>query len=216
MEPHVCPECQKVFGWGRDADSAMVERQGEQWLSCAENAHWKLAFHMAEQHPTAGFLCPRRAETVMTMVSRDGRDWWDQRDGHKACSYCGSLSPEEFFAAVKAGHAVVPTDKNYKAYVDLPNPQVGQTIEIGSESGPAFRDGKQTRDDLTDEEKRTGKYRRVIMGKASATISAKFYFQHLSDQERDRFIELLNAKKMKLAMPGHFYVTPFFAKRRSE
>lgn len=40
----------------------------------------------------------------------------------------------------------------------------------------------------------------------------KFYFQHLSDAQRTRFVELLNAKKIGLEYPGHFYVTPFFCR----
>lgn len=43
--------------------------------------------------------------------------------------------------------------------------------------------------------------------------SGKFYFQHLSEAGRNRFVELVNSKKMKLAHPGHFYVLPFFCRR---
>lgn len=38
----------------------------------------------------------------------------------------------------------------------------------------------------------------------------KFYFQHLSEEEKNRFIELYNNKTMKLGFPGHFYSRPFF------
>jgi len=40
--------------------------------------------------------------------------------------------------------------------------------------------------------------------------AGKFYFQHLDEAGRARFIELANAKTMKLGMPGHFYVLPYF------
>lgn len=40
----------------------------------------------------------------------------------------------------------------------------------------------------------------------------KFYFQHLDDAGRSRFIEMLDAKSMTVGCPGHFYVLPFFAK----
>lgn len=108
-----------------------------------------------------GFSCPRRDEAFNAVSAYPTEDQWYNRGGRKTCSYCGSLSPDEFFAAVEAGTEITPTDKNYKAYV-------------GSE---------------------------------------KFYFQHLSVEERKRFIELLNAKKMKLAYPGHFYRMPFFCQR---
>lgn len=210
-EPHKCPECARIFNWGKDDDSAIVENQGEQWLSCRENAHWKLTFHMRAEHPDAGFLCPQRGESA---VSREERDWWNERDGHKACSYCGSLSPDEFFAAVEAGAEIGPTDKNYKAYVLLPNPKEGQQVEYGRSSGPAYnRDGKPSKPDLTEEEKLAGRYDRPLIGAAGPTVTAKFYFQHLSDDEKTRFVDLLNAKKMKLAFPGHFYRMPFFCAR---
>lgn len=41
----------------------------------------------------------------------------------------------------------------------------------------------------------------------------KFYFQHLSVDQRKRFVELVNEKKIKLSYPGHFYVPPFFMSR---
>lgn len=205
-EPHICPVCARAFAWGLDADSRSVEAKGEQWLSCRENAHWKLNFHMQDEHPDAGFLCPRRGESAPAR----GKDWWGERDGHKACSYCGSISSDELFAAIEAGHQLGPTDKSYKVYVDLPNPNAGQTVEIGSESGPAYRDDKPTRDDLTYAEKLLGRYERKIVGTAGPTVHAKFYFQHLNDAERQRFLDLLNAKKINIGVPGRFYRLPFF------
>jgi hypothetical protein len=40
----------------------------------------------------------------------------------------------------------------------------------------------------------------------------KFYFQHLSDDGKTRFIALYNERKMKLGYPGHFYTKPYFAR----
>lgn len=42
--------------------------------------------------------------------------------------------------------------------------------------------------------------------------AGKFYFQHLSDEEQTRFIELINTKAMNIGFPGHFYVLPYFAR----
>jgi hypothetical protein len=42
---------------------------------------------------------------------------------------------------------------------------------------------------------------------------AKFYFQHLSVEQRKRFVELLNEAKLSIAYPGRFYVLPFFIQR---
>jgi len=161
---------------------------------------------------TEGFECPRRAE-IPHFTHRQippPPDRW-QADG--TCSWCGSISPANFFEAIEAGCEIAPTDKNYKAYVRLANPDVGKIVETGSESGPAFDiDGRPTRDDLTDQEKAEGRYRRTFHSPAEPHIRAKFYFQHLSKADRARFIELHNADKMTLAFPGHFYARPFFCR----
>lgn len=39
---------------------------------------------------------------------------------------------------------------------------------------------------------------------------AKFYFQHFSEDQKHKFIELLNAKRIKFSYPGYFYRLPFF------
>jgi hypothetical protein len=41
----------------------------------------------------------------------------------------------------------------------------------------------------------------------------KFYFQHFDKPQCLKFIELYNAKTLKLGFPGHFYVSPFFMSR---
>ena len=43
----------------------------------------------------------------------------------------------------------------------------------------------------------------------------KFYFQHLSIEQRTMFLELYNSKKMKLGYPGFFYTKPYFASKVS-
>lgn len=40
--------------------------------------------------------------------------------------------------------------------------------------------------------------------------STKFYFQHLSEDERKRFTDLYNSGKIKVHFPGYFYTKPFF------
>lgn len=65
------------------------------------------------------FFCPRAIENGGGPDSpfhapMNGEATW--RDD-ATCSYCGSMKPEAFFRAVEAGSTVVPTDKNYKAYV---------------------------------------------------------------------------------------------------
>ena len=147
-----CPICQEVFR--RDGTGETLEEK---------NAYWALKAHMTAAHDDAMFWCPRQAESRLTTPGSKGAFW--KTDG--TCSYCGSLSPDQFFAAIEAGAEVGPTDKNYKAYV--------------SGEGTPRTDG-----------------------------AAKFYYQHLDQAGRNRFIDLFNAKKMKIGEPGYFYVTPFF------
>lgn len=52
----------------------------------------------------------------------------------------------------------------------------------------------------------TDKNYKVYVG----TASQKFYFQHLSTAQKQQFVDYLNAKAIKLATPGYFYVRPFF------
>jgi len=45
-------------------------------------------------------------------------DEFSDRHGEGAsCSYCGSISPDDLFAAIDSGAELGPTDKNYKVYV---------------------------------------------------------------------------------------------------
>lgn len=44
----------------------------------------------------------------------------------------------------------------------------------------------------------------------AAAPGIKFYFQHLDEAGCDKFIELYNAKRMRIGYPGHFYVRPYF------
>lgn len=39
---------------------------------------------------------------------------------------------------------------------------------------------------------------------------AKFYFEHLTIDQRKHFVDLLNMKIVKFREPGYFYVKPFF------
>lgn len=103
---------------------------------------------------TEQFICPRSNEGPSV---NGGKAEWRPNDG--CCSYCGSMSEANFFAAIENGAELGPTDKSYKVYVG----------------------GR-----------------------------GKFYFQHLSDEGKQRFIDLWNKNGLKISAPGHFYVTPFF------
>lgn len=220
--PHTCPVCSHVFHWGADEDSAIVDRQGGNWKSCRENAHWKLTFHMREAHADQLMHCPRRGESAIGFSEEGDADYWHVRDHHRVCSYCGSMHPDEFFSAVEAGHKIGPTDKGYKAYVDLPHPDAeGERIVCSANfehTGPGWI--KVTKENEAELVRKYGSSAMIgdhaaenwiQIGKNGPTIHAKFYFQHLDPEQQKRFIELHNAKRMNLGYPGHFYARPYFA-----
>lgn len=140
--------------------------------------------------------CPRRVEAPfqLTGIGPDGKDTLGKDD---TCSYCGSLNPATFMARLEIGDIELgPTDKNYKVYVK-------------NHGGATF---KQTYRDCPtiDTCKGPGTCTHWVTREVEET---KFYFQHLSVDQKKRFVELLNEKKLKIGMPGHFYTSPFFISR---
>jgi hypothetical protein len=172
---------------------------------------------MAEAFGPDEFLCPRREENPF--IRPGGVDKWMMRDGYRHCSYCGSLHHEHLFEAIEAGAKVTPTDKNYKIYVDVPDPRAGELKVTGmTNSEPTYRQDewvKVTEENLPEliadgwGDNNLGSW--MMKTPRGSTIHDKFYFQHLSGAEQDKFIDLLNGKKINLAYPGHFYVLPYFA-----
>lgn len=103
-----------------------------------------------------------------------------------SCNFCGSLHPDTFMEWIEAGGEVTPTDKSYKAYIKcpLPNERYGEVTEDVTEGGGHIT---------------------TVYGR-----EAKFYYQHLSDEQKKRFVDLYNSRTMKVGYPGRFYVSPFF------
>jgi hypothetical protein len=166
------------------------------------------------------------------------RDRKDPYHISPTCSYCGSISQEAFLAAVEAGLKVTPTDKNYKMYVEIPNDTPDALRIVGGSNGkenPIGSFGKSAtycklEKDMTKKEfklaknqgwlvearKKDGhdKTNWICFGPAGAKKHGKFYFYHLDDEGKKRFIELHNNRTMNLAYPGYLYQKPFFAERK--
>lgn len=134
------------------------------------------------------------------------------------CTFCGSLNPETFMKRLEAGDIEVgPTDKNYKVYVRnaggegfkqtfrdcYEKDEQGQMVFVISPQGN--REAKKKSPPCTGPDDCQHWVTRD-------TSQTKFYFYHLSDEQQARFVELLNAKKMKIGYPGHFYRLPYFCK----
>lgn len=129
--------------------------------------------------------CPRGAEN-----SDDGRAVWT---GDSNCSYCGSLHPDVFMERIEAGTVkLCPTDKSYKVYVHAEPDSAGFFQTFRGPDDPGGDDPSKW------------------VWTTRETNQTKFYFQHLSVDQRKRFVELLNEKKLKLDVPGYFYRLPFF------
>ncbi len=161
--------------------------------------------------------CPRRSEDWRPLP--DGQaDTWRRRgraDQPRTCSYCGSLHPGDFLDLALAGAQLGPTDKDYKVYVDWPDPDAGVPWIYASAN---FEKTDPDWLKVTDENVATlpgdghpivGHY--VCIEPKSATQHGKFYFPHLDEAQKRQFVELLNAKRLTIGSPGHFYRLPFFA-----
>lgn len=134
--------------------------------------------------------CPRRILEAPLDKKGELLDGWDLAG---ECSYCGSVSPGVLFARLNAGNVIVtPTDKNYKIYLDA------------TPGSPLFRRQFRTDNDSS------GDPTKWVWGSAEVP-TVKFYFQHLTLEQREQFIALYNDKKMQMAYPHQFYVTPYFA-----
>lgn len=58
--------------------------------------------------------CPRRAEHPTGPLNEPNA--LDEFGAH-GCTFCGSISPAQFFELAEQGAVITPTDKTYKVYV---------------------------------------------------------------------------------------------------
>lgn len=158
--------------------------------------------------------CPRRAEGPPGAYP--GTDLWEYGHGLitderlLTCSFCGSVQPEEFLAKVKEGWIVGPTDKSYKAYLSRPLTEEEQAAHKAKWLTGWQAQG--VRDHGHSEAEVEETYENVVLPTAQGREVGKFYFQHLSPEQRTEFVALYNDKTMKLGYPGHFYSRPFFVR----
>lgn len=117
---------------------------------------------------------------------REGMDTWvdtpfvSENRVAPVCSFCGSLHPGKFLELAARGWRVEPTDKPYKAYLH---------------------------------EVHFGPMKTAVPGESLPPVSsktAKFYYQHFTQEQKRNFISLYNEGTLALTAPGHFYVLPFF------
>ncbi len=172
--------------------------------------------------------CPRRLTDMGPWERVEGLDTWEPGRGMSggeaaglSCSFCGSLHPDRFMELIRDGWIVGPTGKSYKAYVD--KPYTADEIAAGkqrwivdSRAAKAIRavgerDGKTGEQIIADLEAQWA----ALPHNPGRTV-AKFYYQHLSEDQAREFVDLMNSGRMRIGYPGHLYVLPFFAQRRTD
>lgn len=91
-----------------------------------ENVHVLMNRHMISEHKDKLFLCPRRAESHLSSLAGEG-DYWDvMPNGDRTCSYCGSLSEDDFVDIMQSyvdgveGFSFERSTKSYKTYAKRP------------------------------------------------------------------------------------------------
>jgi hypothetical protein len=162
--------------------------------------------------------CPRRTDEWGPWDHSEGQDHWRE---DRTCSFCGSLHPDNVMRHIRDGVQLDPTDKNYKGYLMVPNPKVGQRRITGmsnhSQEGGGWVQITEAHlpelnaDGWNVDETDIGHW--MLYGLEEALSQVKFYFQHFSAEQRRELIQLCNDSKVRFGHPGHFYVLPFFMKR---
>jgi hypothetical protein len=170
----------------------------------------------------AEMRCPRRDELAGLAIGHaPGPDTWQDLAAAlgadniigPTCSYCGSISPDTLLDKIRDGWIIEPTDKPTKAYLAKPYnaeelahakfhstgwQKAYQAVrgEGATENEAAFAA------DAWWDENESQEHRGRAVG--------KFYYGHLSGQQREEFVEQHNSQAMRLAYPGYFYVRPGF------
>ncbi len=137
--------------------------------------------------------CPRRNEHPLI-----SQNFYSENDMvGESCTFCGSLDGDVFMARLEDGSIKLsPTDKNYKVYAfTLDDKRLFKTT---------YR---------TDDKPFAGWNNPIHDWQIRESKDTKFYFQHLNNVQKMRFIQLLNEKKIVFDATGYFYVLPFFIKK---
>lgn len=137
------------------------------------------------------------------------RNEWRADD---TCSFCGGWRPSRFLEAIAQGCEVTPTDKSYKLYIDVPDPDAGKMRIYGSsnsvekpsgdgwerwDNARAKADGWGEKDDPDDNW--------MLIGPTPALKTMKCYTNHFSEAQAVAFVELCETGKVKFKFPGHLY-----------
>lgn len=137
-------------------------------------------------------VCPRAVDDGRSMFRFENRPAED-----KTCDYCGSMMGDDFMARLEAGDILLGvTTKTYKVYVR----NNGGAPFLGSHRVDEAHTADQSQWKWTTVERE----------------QSKFYFQHLTGDQQKRFVELLNANRIKFDGGYRFNPLPYFVARDPE
>jgi hypothetical protein len=95
-----------------------------------------------------------------------------------------------------------PTDKSYKIYLQ-------------NKAGPKLKQSYRKDCDMGKPGSKCTGPDDCVHWVTEEQDHGKFYFQHLSEEQMKRFVDLYNDQTIKCGYPGYFYVNPFFMKSAS-
>ena len=172
---------------------------------------------------TTAQTCPRRTHEPGPWDREEGLDTWTtghgvigQDDAGPSCSFCGSLHPDRFMELVRDGWIVGPTDKTYKAYLSRPLTDEEQAEHkarwLGGFTAQELRDSALARGETVAATRAAleAAYYAQVAPLHSGPTKAKFYFQHLTPEQQQEFVDLYRTQRMAVGYPGRFYQPPFF------
>ena len=135
------------------------------------------------------------------------------------CSHCGGCKPSIILEAVRNGAEVEPTDKSYKIYVEIPDPNEGQVRVVSTmnftpeDYDPAER-GYVKADPA--KLKESGWHSEGVewmqLAPRGPLMRVKCYLNHFGESQALEFVRLIESGKMKISYPGHFYRPLAFAR----
>lgn len=149
--------------------------------------------------------CPRRGDFAPVQEQDFGKDT-PREDG--TCSYCGSYPADKLLELLEKGELqIVPTDKNYKVYLNrsVPAEQEAALKEEARLAASKDEDGEHRFEEWWELARHD-----IIRGERVG----KFYFQHFDEVQMQKFVDLYNENKLRFGYPGYFYVLPFFMKTK--
>lgn len=167
--------------------------------------------------------CPRRMQEYGPWPHDEGQDSWTTGHGvvgqdavGLSCSFCGSLHPDRFMELVREGWIVGPTDKNYKAYLSRPLTDEEKADRkarwLNGFTAEEIQAAAADRGETPEHHRATleAAYESQVAPLGGGSNEAKFYFQHLSEDQCREFVDLVNSGGMTVGYPGRFYQLPFF------